>query len=732
MPLVSWPDELRLLFCLLLSAAVFTSAHRLARRCSIGTSQRLSDVLLIFFLVQYLSVCLPGIVGLLNVWTMAATALIACAVLWLLAGRLPQQPAEMDWISGRLPALAAALFSAGYLAAYAWDQRWIPPLATDALVYQLSTPVDWLRHSSITLFPTWYWNPANSYAPQCATSAFVWLMAPLGNDVLARWAQTPALLWVFLLCYRLGREIEEGRSPLLAFRERVGVRGISIGREQETLNPAFSRSTEQGSEGPPSFSGDAEPNRSVAAWAAAAAMLCRPLFSEAVFAKDDLFVTAFVAATVLALSRQNLRDCLGPWRLGIALGITLASKYTVLLVCPIFLFMIDAPHRAGWRAKQYAIALLTTAVLALPWYIRNFHLTGNPLYPVDVNIFGVRIFNGLFGTERDQQLRAATGIWHMLAATYHSLPTVLLALVGLLWLFAVPAAGRAILIDPLRRTCIVGSAAVLALFFAASPHHEVRYLFPLIVLWFAVAPLAIGAWLPARFAVAAAIVLTAVSVFSGFKSMLLQNVVEQAAVALVIAATGVGLMLLLRWRPWWRAPLVIAVMAITFPAAYVYWHAYVKVYREGCSFIWHAGYPVEAEPWQFIRDQIPADANVDFANTQFTYPLYGFSYDRDVAYAPTRRGLASFVDLPRLGDKVPGDLIVQRMTQVMVADPDRTTWLTNLRKSKARYLLVFRHSLVANPIELRFAAQSPDTFLPVFNDDAATVYRIDWPRSELP
>jgi hypothetical protein len=472
--------------------------------------------------------------------------------------------------------------------------------------------------------------------------------------------------------------------------------------------------------------------RSVAAWAAAAAVLCRPLFSEAVFAKDDLFVTAFVAATVLALSQRNLRDRLGPWRFGIALGITLASKYTVLLVCPIFLFMIDAPHRAGWRARQYAIALLTAAFLAFPWYIRNFHLTGNPLYPVDVNVFGIRIFNGLFGTVRDQQLRAAAGIWRMLATTYHSLPTALLALVALLWLFAALAAGRTILTDPIRRTCIVGSAAVLALFFFASPHHEVRYLFPLIVLWFAVGALAICACLPAQFAMAAAILLTAVSVFSGFKLIMLQDVVEQAASALVIAATGIGLILLLRWQPRWRRPLVIAVIAIAVPAAYVYWHAYVKLYREGCSLIWQAGYPVEAEPWQFIRDQLPVDANVDFANTQFTYPLFGFSYERNVAYAPTRRGLTSFVDLPRLGDKVPGDLIVQRMTQVMVANPDRTTWLTNLRKSKARYLLVFRHGLVENPIELQFAAQSPDTFVPVFNDDAATVYRMDWPRSELP
>src|SRR4030095_6601829 len=102
----------------------------------------------------------------------------------------------------------------------------------------------------------------------------------------------------------------------------------------------------------------------------------------------------------------------------------LACKYTVLLACPLLLFLVDAPFRAGWKPRHYLVAIFTCLVLFSPWYVRNLSLTGNPLYPVDVKLFGVTLFHGLFGTERDQQLRSAGGVWRMLGQTSHSLAAV--------------------------------------------------------------------------------------------------------------------------------------------------------------------------------------------------------------------------------------------------------------------------------------------------------------------
>ena len=103
------------------------------------------------------------------------------------------------------------------------------------------------------------------------------------------------------------------------------------------------------------------------------------------------------------------------------------------------------------------------------------------------------------------------------------------------------------------------------------------------------------------------------------------------------------------------------------------------------------GYPRQAELWKWVDENVPPDGTVAYANTFFVYPLYGFDLDRRVGYAPIRKGLHDFRYFPRMGDRVPGDLIVRRMTEVMNANPDRDTWVENLRAMQARYVVVMKH-----------------------------------------
>ena len=313
-----------------------------------------------------------------------------------------------------------------------------------------------------------------------------------------------------------------------------------------------------------------------------AAILSRPLFSEALFAKDDLIVTALFLAAVMAFGQKNLRDRFGPWRLGIALGLMLASKYTVLLVCPLFLFLMDAPFRAGWKRRDFAIAIVIAALLAGPWYLRNILMTGNPLFPAEIRPFGIHLFPGLFGTERDQQLRTARGAWRMLSSTYHSLPIALLVMLPVAWIAACIAAGRSLLVDPMRRATILGSMAVLLLFLAASPHHEVRYLFPLIVLWFDSAAFAIVRWLSKPWMqICAALVLAGTSTATSFNVLLERRIAGFAGMALVIAVLGVGIVLLIHHRPMVKRPAMLVALLLCAGGIYVCWHAYVTSYREG-------------------------------------------------------------------------------------------------------------------------------------------------------
>jgi hypothetical protein len=587
------------------------------------------------------------------------------------------------------------VFVTAYVGAHAFDQRYSPPLATDALVYHLPTAVQWLQTGRLGLFPTWYWNPAATYSPATSSTFMAWLMAPTGNDVFARFVQVAPLVWIYCLAARLCRLLGCGQG--------------------------------------------------VSALVGVAAAMARPLFGEAIIAKDDLFVTAFFCAAALSLAQPNLRDRLGPWRVGLAFGMVLASKYTVLLACPLFLFMADAPFRARWRVKDWAVALTVGAVLFVPWYVRNAVLTGNPLYPVDVKLFGVAVFEGMFGTERDAQLRSAGGVWKMLGTTYHSLPPALIAIIGAGWLAALAGAGRSVLRDPLRRACLLGTAATFGVFLATSPHHEVRYMFPILLLLFGVVGLAIERWVrpaPARVAVAAAVAV--VSIATGFATDVAALAARLLLPATLLTILGVALVAAQVWWLKWDAKKLAMAGAGAVVAgamwAFVDWQAYVTRYYvkpddDGYKAIpvaWDLQYPREAPLWTFVREQLPADARVAVANTYFVYPFLDAEYRRRVSHAPVRRGLHDFLDFPRLGDTVPGDLIVQRMTDVMNAEPDLATWLENLRRSGAEYLVTARFEHEDDPPEARFVAQERGRFEPLFNDpDAGAVYRI-LPAADAP
>ena len=694
----TWSHELRLALTLPLNAAVFACAYRFARRRGgSGPLQAACDAFLVYFVIQYVSVALPGALGAFNLWTMSLVALLASAALCVFAGeagspfsRRACPPLTRDYLG----LIACATLLIAYLAAHVIDKRFHPPLATDALVYHLPTAVQWIQTGKLGLFPTWYWNPAATYSPATSSTFMAWFMAPAGNDVFVRFVQGPPLLFIFMLVARLCREF-----------------GCS---------------------------------RTLAGLLALAAAMSRPYVSEALIPKDDLFITAFFAAAVLSLAASNLRDPLGPWRAGLALGMVLACKYTVLLVCPLFLFMIDAPTRAGWRPRHWLIALAVGVPLFAPWHVRNVMLTGNPLFPVDVKLFGHMVFSGLFGTERDQQLRTAGGVWRMLGQTYHSIPwPVLVPLVGG-WLGAVVAAGRAILRDPLRRACVVGVPVTVAVFLLTSPHHEVRYMYPLLLLVFAIASLPLVRWVKwesARLTVAASlVVLSTATAFDIHLARYVGWLLGNAAVvtAIVVAA----IVLQTRWLRLDRRRLAYAGIAMALALGmmtYVLWSAYVAQYyvktaqieqrqpgdEAAISFAWRHQYPAEAPLWTFVRENVPDDATIAVANTFFVYPFYDAFYQRHVGYAPTRRGLHDLLGFPRMGDTVPGDVIVQRMTQVQNTDSDKATWLENLRRMKAQYLVIAKFEHEPSPPERTFVAEEPARFELLFDHPAAgSVYRV--------
>jgi hypothetical protein len=373
-------NEWRLLHAVALNAIVLICLFRFVRRRTPGDAlAAVPWALLGWFLVQYVSVTLPGLVGLLNRWTMSVVALGISSLLYL----SPQPQAKPN-----VPAQASALdrhvlwlcvlFFAGYLMAIISNQRLTPVMSDDALTYHLPAAVRWLQTGRLVLHDVWFFNPANTYSPLAGSAFAVWWLAPMGNDYLARFMQVPGLVLIFFAMLQLGRAMG---APL-----------------------------------------------SIAAPLALATALTRPFVSQVILAKDDLFLSGFFVMVVLAGSRELLADRMGPWRVGAALGLFLATKITALLALPLLLLMVDGPIRAGWKWREWAVVGGAMLLLAGPWFVRNFWLTGNPIFPVEVAGGGHTMLTGLFRAERSLELRSLGGVWRMVTGSYFSIPPIVLGM----------------------------------------------------------------------------------------------------------------------------------------------------------------------------------------------------------------------------------------------------------------------------------------------------------------
>jgi 4-amino-4-deoxy-L-arabinose transferase-like glycosyltransferase len=681
-------DELRLTYALLLQAAILAGAWRfVSRRLTTDWADRAADILLLALLVQYAAVTLPGLLGILNPLTIAGTTLVLSAALFLAPPKgvawasvlaCPSSSRKKDHGQTSLPMplnytlLAATLFALGYIVAIDVNQSGWPVTANDALTYHFPAATHWLRTGHLSLFETWFFNPANTYSPLAGSTFIAWWIAPMGNDVLARNVQSPALLLIFFAALRLIRAL--------------GVRGA------------------------------------VAALLALALLLARPFIRQSIIEKDDLYLTAFFTCAAAACAADRLRDPLAPWRVGIALGLMLATKYTALLALPPLLLLIDAPVRARWSLHRYAIAIALILLIAGPWYLRNVLLTHNPLYPM--RTLGLP---GLFASARSTQFASPGSTWTLLTTRDQSLPRAPMLLVLLGTLVALARQFRRVRSEPLARLCLLGPPLVLLIFVTSSPYAEVRFLYPAFVLLFAATGITFR---KPQLQLVVASLLLFVSWLTAFDLVGLrtQIILGFVATAFIVTLVGLGFAWTLSRFPTRRRTLIasgasLAIMALA-ASIYVAWPAYMKSCRELAIVCYRTQYGPAADAWRFVRDELPPTETLAYANTFLIHPMEGFENRRPVVYIPTRRSITHLRDLPPIPGRLAGEQIVPALAAALTADTDEAGWLQHLADSRATHLIVFHHDVTPNPPELAIIQSHPDRFERLFQNDAASVFRL--------
>ena len=702
--MAEFSDELSLLYFILLNAAVFGSAYFFCRRIVTSSrSQALLDAALLGYGVQYVSVGLPGMLGRLWPAVVCGFALASSFGL-IVAARFKRTETIAGQISRRDRVLITAiiLFVASFILTYAYSQADLPVMSNDALTYQFPAAVQWLQHGRIDVFNTWFFNPANAYSPLAGSIFVVWMMVPFGSDVMARFVEVPALLYVLLAMYRLCREI--------------GVRPI------------------------------------IAAMTAAAAVLARPIFLPSMMAKDDLFVAFFFIATLAAVSPQRAAERWGAARLGLAFGLLLATKYTALLSVPILLLAIDGPVQAGWMKRKWVLAASAATAIAGPWYLRNVLQRGNPLFPMDVSLFGVHLFHGLFTTAHSQAFGSIASAGRVLIGGSFGLPTIITIVIVGAWvvacfqngnvgsevhrragffgqhtrLFGIPQNRR---YRTLHRVCLIGPVLGVAIFFWKSPFPEVRFVLPVFLLLFACAAIVLELLCRKNNAltVAAGVLLVGLSAATiFFDAQQAMAVLAVPVVLITLSGTFIA------WAvPAWTVArgsmLAAAIALIVLVLAFINWTAYCNRYRaslQGENGGYNIAYPEMKSLWTFVAGQVPNDATIAYTNTYLIYPYEAISPKRRLFYVPVRNGISSLADLHWLGEHLAGEDIVPAAVQATNAAADQEVWLKNLRDSGANYLLIGKSAVLAYPPEIDFAKLDPQHFQPLFAGDAGWVFAV--------
>lgn len=243
------------------------------------------------------------------------------------------------------------LLSVSVIAAFGVGKLFInlvnPPFGWDSLNYHFTFAVEWLKNGNLAIPPTVFDDPSPSYYPINGSLFYLWLMLPLKNVFMADLGQVPFFALACLSVYGIAR--------------KIGLR------------------------------------REYAFYASALFLLIPNFFKQLQVAYVDVMVAAlFLAATYFLLlieesfSWQNV--LLFAMSCGLLIGTkTVALPYSVLLLIP-FIFLCGKNYR---KAHIAAVAVITVVILGGFSYLRNFIETGNPLYPLNFELFGRSIFQGV-------------------------------------------------------------------------------------------------------------------------------------------------------------------------------------------------------------------------------------------------------------------------------------------------------------------------------------------------
>ncbi len=563
-----------------------------------------------------------------------------------------------------------------------WQAVWSPEYVYDTLTYHLFFPARWVQNGAISIIPTWCGGPIPDYAPSSTEVYYAALMLPFRADWVARGGQFPYWLLMLAATWAIARELR------LQSNQRVLITLIVA-----TLpGPAMQAAT------------------ALVDVALAAHLLCVVLFC-------------------LRLRRTRSReDVVG---LLLSLGAFLGTKFLaiafLLVLAPLVAWCIMSGHTRLRPRPAIVVAVAIVAFAVGPsWHLRNWLVTGNPVYPMEVRVAGTTVFSGVYGraqlenspmnARRNEGVRAIPGIMWRTMAGDHPMRFVAAQLQVSAW----------------HRWVIISGALLAILAYVA---------------------VGLGAWFRQDWKLLA-VQCTSVLLLATFWWLLPFQDHRFAIGPAVLLVVGVGCALRgMRVTAFLPSTTVLTCAVIAFGPAWVNWLTCSRM--DDARTRAFASAPCECEASTFINnlgklwswcDANLHDANIAYCGTNIPYFLLGRSFENRANYIPaTQPANGRFHDfagrVPRtIGPPNTAEPAIDRY----VMNPRE--WLANLRAKQIDYVVVHsvaqfpmltvntRHDGSGFPIEqqwlTRLCERGAATQLVDF-DQFAIVYKLNRQSSEM-
>ncbi len=679
---------------LLMNLIVITSAFLIASKIlKINTFIDFLIALFIIYLSQIIvTEILLGILGMLYLKNIFLLNLAILLAVWLIShdkqGTSLILPKESDF--AKLLKNKVILFSSCVILAFGLVKVLInfanPPFGWDDLNYHFTFPVEWLKHGNLDTPITISDDPSPSYYPINGSLFFLWLILPFKSVILADLGQVPFFFLAFLAAYSISRK---------------------LGLEKDT-----------------SF------------YAAALFILIPNFFKQLQVAYVDVMVAALFLVCINFLFLLNEKFSftnmlIYSMGLGLLLGTkTVALPYCFLLFIPfVYLSLRNFP-----KAHFLVFSLLIIILLGGFSYIRNFLITGNPLYPLDFKLFGRTLFRGVMETKiygvhfKREDYSLAKLLFHEglgLQTTIFVLPAVFLTLPAALFKKRKPFNFNLIYFLILPLLIYLAYRYII-------PLANTRYLYPLL----GIGTIS-GIFLAKILGIPRTLlnILVAICVLASMPEL----AKRQELVAAIILTVLFFFFLLpaikyMRKNRFIKSPLFIFPFSYLFLCLFSLTERFYQIneYPAYTKMVKYSGFwPDATRAWEWLNQNTKGN-NIAYVGRPVPLPLYGSNFKNNVYYVslnktePAKLHYFSdsryhwgydFLSLHRnLEEK--GNYR---------ADADYSVWLKNLISRRSDYLFVYSlHQAkdIEFPVEDKWAKENPGRFNPVFTNSTIHIYKL--------